>query len=807
LPHHRKWLRLLALAGACVLVAVPSAQGATDPDSHFSVRTKQQSDNILTPISQRHQDLREEGLWLKLRGAFGRDQRVGRVTRHGRTKYVELARQGEDSIFTLLVEFGDQQATHNHGAAGTINHGGTPGPVHNQIPQPDRSQDNTTIWTADFNRPHYLDMLFSEGRSVNSMRQFYIEQSSNRYAVNGDVTDWTRVQFNEAAYGSNYCGSIVCTRDIQRLLEDGLNQWYANQIAAGQTPAQVNAYLSRFDTWDRYDYDTDGNYAEPDGYLDHFQTIHAGEGEETGGGAQGTDAIWSHRSQTNVAGIGSVGPSFNKFGGAHIGSSDYWVFDYTIEPENGGVGVFAHEFGHDLGLPDEYDTSGNTGGAENSTGFWTIMSSGSYGNDGTQDIGSKPIGFSAWDKLQLGWLDYDQAAAGSSSKHKLGPTDYNTRNPQAVVVTLPPSLNTTSTQYGTPTSGANAWHSDAGNNLDVTMSHPVTLPNVATITASFKAWYEIEGCWDYAYLRVSADNGATWTNVHTSVSDAGNENGQNFGEGITGISGAPKACDVASGNPAWVSVTADLSAFKGQSVLVGFRYWTDGAAGGRGFEFDDLAITAGTTTVFSEGAENGDNGWTIDGWTRTTGVDVVEHDHYYIVENREYVGYDNGLRTGPYNFSSATMPDYAERFSYQNGVVIWYWNTAFANNNVGDHPGQGQILPVDAHPELLHWSDGSLVRPRIQSFDTAFSTEHTKKLTLHKPNGATLTVPARPATSVFNDRASWWTASDGHPHGTTADDHYMPSWLSVRVPQSGTQVKVKKIADDGVAQIEIGPAR
>ena len=125
-----------------------------------------------------------------------------------------------------------------------------------------------------------MDMLFAEGPGVNSMRNYYIEQSSNRYAVHGDVTDWIALPGNACDYddGDPGPGNAI---SVWQFLIDSLDGWYDAQIAAGKTPAEIDAYLSRFDVWDRYDWDGDGNFDEPDGYIDHMQFVHAGEGNES----------------------------------------------------------------------------------------------------------------------------------------------------------------------------------------------------------------------------------------------------------------------------------------------------------------------------------------------------------------------------------------------------------------------------------------------------------------------------------------------------------------------------------------------
>ena len=445
------------------------------------------SDNFKHPLGARQAQLRQRALKQKLAG-----KARGRVVEVAKGQFVELEQTRNDRVFVILAEFGDQVDPLL--GSPRINPGGdAPGPLHNRIPEPDRTIDNTTIWQPDYNVAHYDALYFSPEPGANSMVNYYHAQSSGRYTINGDVHEWVKVPYNGAYYGHNLCGFRACP-ETWDLIRDAINIWTANQLAAGKTEAEVRAYLDTFDVWDRYDYDGDGNFDEPDGYIDHFQIVHAGEGEEDGGGAQGANAIWSHRSFAYFFHIGRTGPSFNKQGGTQFGTTGVWAGDYTIQPENGGLGVFAHEYGHDLGLPDLYDT---TRLAESPSAGWSLMALGSHIGDGTVDVGSRPADLGAWEKLQLGWLNYEVAVAGQRSSHRLGPAETNTRAAQGLLVRLPQRERVL--ELATPAEGTRAWWSGMGDDLDNTMTRAITLPAGAS-SITMQVWYDIERDWDYAYV-------------------------------------------------------------------------------------------------------------------------------------------------------------------------------------------------------------------------------------------------------------------------------------------------------------------
>ena len=249
--------------------------------------------------------------------------------------------------------------------------------------------------------------MFNDAAGANSMRNFYIEQSSGRYAVIGDVTDWVSVPGDHSAYDDNP------DSNVWYFLQDSVNGWYAAQIAAGKTPAQIDAYLAEFDVWDRYDYNGTATSTSPTATSTPSSPCTPGWARKK---VERRTTIWSHSWYAHYKLIGIAVRISTSSGGIQVGDSDYWVGKYTIQPEDGGVGVFTHEYGHDLGLPDLYDYYG-----ENGTGFWSLMSSGSWIDDGMDTIGNKPGHMGAWEKFQLGWLNYEVARAGQLSVHKLGP--------------------------------------------------------------------------------------------------------------------------------------------------------------------------------------------------------------------------------------------------------------------------------------------------------------------------------------------------------------------------------------------------
>ncbi|MFJ5922263.1 immune inhibitor A domain-containing protein [Kitasatospora sp. NPDC092948] len=674
------------------------------------------------------------------------------VVKLGRDKYVELSRERTDKIFTILVDFGDQVDNTTTTADGKVKYGGTPGPAHNLIAAPDRKTNNSTAWQADYNQAHYQDLYFSPNKP--SLKTYYEKQSSGRYSVDGVVTDWVRVPWNEARYGSDYCGQHVCA-NAQDLIRDGINAWVADQHAKGQTDAQIKATLSQYDQWDRYDYNGNGNFNEPDGYIDHFQIVHAGEDQSAGGGVQGTDALWAHRSYVYANQAGKTGPEYNKLGGTPIGDTGLWVGDYTMQPENGGLGVFAHEYGHDLGLPDLYDTSGT--GIDNSVGFWSLMSSGSWLGEGRDEIGDMPNDLDIWSKLKLGWLDYDTAKAGRTTNTLLGPVEYNSKRKQGLIVDLPKK--TVTTEINTPYAGNSEWWSGSDDNLNVTLTRDLDLTGKTSATLAAKGWFDLEQDYDFAYAEVSTDGGKNWSSL------AGTFNGKALPENsITGNSGG------------WGDLSFPLDAYAGKAIKIRFHNTTDPGVHLKGLALDEISVTANGAVVFSDGAENGDNGWTASGFSRIAGKFNKDYDQHYLVENRQYVSFDSTLKTGPYNFGSTARKDWVEHYANQNGILIWLWDSSQSDNNVANHPGQGLILPIDAHPAPLKWNDGTLMRPRFQAYDSTFRFAPTTGLQLHKADALTK-IPSEKGVTVFNDRKNtYWY--DSNPYS------------SVKVPNTGTQIEV-----------------
>jgi immune inhibitor A len=672
----------------------------------------------------------------------GQGSNTNRIEQVAKGQYVQLELKGEDNVWTLLGEFSDVK--------------------HNEIPEPP-SADNTIIWQEDYDRAHYQELLFGRGEGAETMAEYFLEQSGGTYTVRGKAEEWAENGGTLEYYGNDDCGDIVCT-NVWDFVCDTANNWYDKQILAGMSNQDIKDYLAQYDVGDRYDYNGNGDFNEPDGYIDHIQFVHAGRGQETTGAPED---IWSHRWYAFSNLINFDGPlNHALYGGCEIGETDIWIGDYTINPENGGLGVFSHEFGHDLGLIDLYDTSGGS----NSVEFWSLYSRGSYSGKGFDNVGSNPAPMSSWEKFQLGWLSYEVVQSGQQDTVMLGPVTENSKSAQAAILVLPDKEVEEATSFQ-PFSGDYFYHSGQGDNLENRMSIDVSIPAGGWQLVA-QVIFDIEFLWDFAYLEVDG------VPVDTSHSTNVNPYGTNKGFGITGYSG-----------PTWNVLTADLTAYNSQSVEIAFVYSTDEYVAYPGFYLDDIAIintSSGANILFDDVETEGSPGWNFEGFYRRETVGYALFPNFYFAEFRTYRGSDKYTQTGPYSFYGDGIT--VEHFPYQDGLLVWYWDTSFSSNQMLYHCWYlgrcgGIILPVDAHPEpILNPDTGNVFHTSIQSFDSTFSLDDVDEFcfTLFS-TGTEMCVGGDPGNPLFDDTQDYWF-----------QDYSIRDWgyAGVEVPKTGTTIEV-----------------
>ena len=215
--------------------------------------------------------------------------------------------------------------------------------------------DTSVIYTqADFNGL-FNSPGFNQHGAKGSVRDYYDEVSYGRIQLETTVTPWMALPQTMSYYGAN---------DEN---DDDTNP--AEMIRDAVEALDASGF-------DFSPFDTDGDLI-----VDSLAVIHQGRGEEAGGG---DDTIWSH--------MWAVYPAI-QVDGVYV----YW---YYTSPEIyysqiSTIGVYCHEFGHILGLPDYYDTDRDSVGY----GRWALMGSG-----GWNDEGRTPAHFCAHAKIALGWM-------------------------------------------------------------------------------------------------------------------------------------------------------------------------------------------------------------------------------------------------------------------------------------------------------------------------------------------------------------------------------------------------------------------
>ncbi len=233
----------------------------------------------------------------------------------------------------------------------------------------------------------FSDLSFKPTTTVEKMRRYYnVEGYSEETGCVGSVKDYFKAQSYGAFVPSFDVVGIVTLSNSYKYYGANDKQG-ADKNVDGLVEDAVAAAASQLGT-DFSRYNTGSG-------VPLVCILYAGRGEATEAQtAENANFVWPCEYDCERTMSGTYFKSYFVGNELHTGGTALM-----------GMGVFCHEFGHALGLPDFYVTDGSYSD-DDPFSNWSIMDCGAYVNDTRA-----PIGYTAYEKSYLGWLDIPELSA------------------------------------------------------------------------------------------------------------------------------------------------------------------------------------------------------------------------------------------------------------------------------------------------------------------------------------------------------------------------------------------------------------